>query len=90
MNNFREMIPQWLQNGCSKKFQTYNMNILYVALKHVIWRFRICSYFREIFRFYDFLNTLRNFAKSAFAHIFAKFKYLAKQFILTESPDHVL
>ena len=23
MNNFREMTPQWLQNGCSKKFQTF-------------------------------------------------------------------
>ena len=39
---------------------------------------------------FDLMNTLRNFAKSAFALIFAKFKYLAKQFILTESPDHVL
>ena len=33
------------------------------------------------------MNILRNFAKSVFAHIFAKFKYFAKQFILTESPD---
>ena len=68
------------------------MNILYIAL---IWRFQICSYFRdlgfqicsyfrEIFKFCDFMNTLRNFAKYVFAHIFAK------QFILTESPDHVL
>ena len=55
-----------------------NMNILCKALKHVIWRF--C----------DFMNTLRNFAKSVFAHISAKSKYFAKQFILTESPDHVL
>ena len=66
------------------------MNILYIALKHVIWRFRICNYFREIFRFRDFMNTLRNFAKSNFAHIFAKLKYFAKQFILAESPDDVL
>ena len=36
------------------------------------------------------MNTLRNFSKSVFAHISAKFKYFAKQFILTESPDHVL
>ena len=33
------------------------------------------------------MNTLRNFAKSAFAHIFAKFKYFAKQFILTDIDD---
>ena len=38
----------------------------------------------------DFMNTLRNFAKSVFAQISANFKYFAKQFILTESPDHVL
>ena len=85
MSNFREMTLQWLQNGCLKKFQTLNMNILYIPLKHVIWRFRICNYFREVFKFGDFMNTLRNFAKSVFACIFAKFKYVAKQFILTLS-----
>ena len=67
-----------------------NMNILYIALKHVISRFRICNYFYEISKFRDFMNTLRNFAKSVFVHISAKFKYFAKQFILTKSPDHVL
>ena len=56
-----------------------NMNILYIALKHVIWRFRTCNYFCEISKFRNFMNTLRNFAKS-----------FTKQFILTESPDHVL
>ena len=65
------------------------MNI-YIALKQVIWRFRICNYFCEISKFHDFMNTLRNFAKSVFADISAKFKYFAQQFILTESPDHVL
>ena len=69
-----------------------NMNILYIALKHVTQRFRICNYFRKMFKFRDFMNTLRNFAKSVFARIFGKFKYFAKQFILllTESADHVL
>ena len=51
------------------------MNILYIILKHVVWRFRICTYFREMFKFRDFMNTLRNFAKSVFAHIFEKFEY---------------
>ena len=60
------------------------------GLEHVTWRFRICNYFREIFKGCDFMKTIRNFAKSVFAHIFAKFKYFAKQFVLTESPDHVL
>ena len=76
MSNFREMGLQWLRNGCSKKFQTLKIiHILYISLKHVVWRFRIYNYFREIFKFRDFMNTLRNFAKSAFAHIFAKFEY---------------
>ena len=66
------------------------MNILYIALKHVTWRFRICKYFREMFKFRDLTNTLKNFAKSVFARIFVTFKDLAKQFILTESSDHVL
>ena len=76
MSNFRE------RNGCSKKFQ--NMNILYIILKHVVWRFQIYNYFREIVKFRDFMNTLRNFAKSVFAHIFAKV------IIYLKSPDHVL
>ena len=77
------------------------MNILYIALKHVIWRFRICNYSREIFRFRNFMNILRNFAKSIFVHIFAKsifvhifaksiFVHIFAKFISTESPDHVL
>ena len=51
-----------------------NMNISHIALKNVIWRLRICNYFCKISKFRDFINTLRNFAKSAFAHISAKFK----------------
>ena len=67
-----------------------NMNVLYIILKHVVWRFRIYNYFREIFKFRNFMNTLRNFAKSVFAHIFAKFEYLAKVIMYSKSPDHVL
>ena len=66
------------------------MNILYIALKYLIWRFRICNYFSEIFKFRYFMNTLRNFAKYVIAHISAKFKYFAKQFISMESPLTVL
>ena len=53
-----------------------NMNVLYIILKHVVWRFQIFNYFR------DFMNTLRNFAKSVFAHIFAKFEYFVKVIII--------
>ena len=38
----------------------------------------------------DFMNTLRNFAKSVFAHIFVKFEYFAKVILCSKSPDHVL
>ena len=34
------------------------MDISYTALKHVIWRFRICDYFRKIFKFRDFMDAL--------------------------------
>ena len=85
MSNFREMAPQWLQNGCSKKISDFqNMKILYIILKHVVWRFRIYHYFREISKFRDFMNTLRNFTKSVFAHIFEKV------IIYSKSPDYVL
>ena len=66
------------------------MNKLYIILKHVIWRFREYNLFREIFKFRENINTLRNFAKSVFAHIFAKFKYFSKQIIFLGSPDHML
>ena len=68
------------------------MNILYIALKYMIWRVRICNKFCEISKFRNFMNmyTLRNFAKSVFANIYAKFKYFAKQSLLAESSDHVL
>ena len=86
---FSRNAPQCLQNGCPKKISDFsNMNILYIALKHVIWGLWICNYFREIFRFRDFMNT-KTFHEIC-AHTFPKFKYFAKQFILTESPDHVI
>ena len=46
------------------------MNVLYIILKNA-----------EILKFRDFMNTLRNFTKSVFAHIFAKFEYFAKVII---------
>ena len=89
---------QFLRNGSAmapeqlfEKISNFkNRNVLYIILKHAVWRFRIHNYFREIFKFRDFMNTLRNFAKSVFAHIFAKFEYFAKVIIYSKSPDHVL
>ena len=40
-----------------KIFKLSNMNILYIALKHVIWRFRICII--QISRFYEHFNKFR-------------------------------
>ena len=81
------MAPEWLFEKISN-FK--NINMLYINLKHVVWRFQIYNYFHEIFKFRDFMNTLRNFEKSVFAHIFAKFEYFAKVIICSKSPDHVL
>ena len=66
------------------------MNILYIILKRVIWRFQIYNLFREKFKFRGFTKAFTNFAKYIIAFIFAKFKYFAKQIIYLESPDHVL
>ena len=60
------------------------MNMLYVILKHVVWRFRIYNYFCEIFKFHDFMNTLRNFAKSVFAHIFTFYTCLSSYWVAEE------
>ena len=49
----------------SEKISNFqNMNILYIALKQVIWRFRMCNYVCKISKFRDFMNTLWNFVKS--------------------------
>ena len=66
------------------------MNMLYIILKRVIWRFQIYNLFREKFKFRGFTKAFTNFAKYIIAFIFAKFKYFAKQIIYLESPDHVL
>ena len=72
-------------------------NVKLLKYEHIIYHFKgrgleisKCNYFREIFKFRDFMNTLRNFAKSVCAHIFAKFEYFAKLIIYSKSPDHVL
>ena len=61
--------------------KNFNMNMLYSILKHVVWRFRIYNYFREIFKFREILKV---------CHKIAKFEYFAKVIVYSESPDHVL
>ena len=77
MSNFREMTPPSLQNGCSKKFQT-----LYITLKHNLENSNMQLLSRN-FLISQFYEHFEKFREICFACIFAKFKYLAKQFILT-------
>ena len=60
------------------------MNILYIALKHVIWQFWICNYFRKIFKFRDF----KKFREICFARIFVKSR--EKVYINGTSRSHAL
>ena len=95
VSRFYEQFSRNRRNlGYFRKFEkisnSQNMNILYIILKHVIWRFQIYNLFREIFKFRGFTKAFTNFAKYIIAFIFAKFKYFAKQIIYLESPDHVL
>ena len=66
------------------------MNILHIIVKHVVWRFRMYNYFREIFKF------LKSMSKNRFREIYlsvhkiAKFEYFAKVIIYSKSQDHVL
>ena len=69
---------------------SYDINTLYIILKHVIRRFRIYNLFHEIFKFRNFKKAFINFAKSIIDHICEIFKYFAKQTIYPNSSDHVL
>ena len=66
------------------------MNISYIILKQVIWRFQIYNLFREIFKFRGdksnnvFREILKCFGKTL------KFGFFAKQIIYLESPDYPL
>ena len=66
------------------------MNILYIILKHVVWKFRIYNYFREIFKFRENMSKNRFREISLSVHKIAKFEYFAKVIIYSKSPDHVL
>ena len=53
------------------------------------------SDFEYVITFTKYLNSrfyehLKKFCEICFVRVFAKFKYLVKKFISTESPDHVL
>ena len=71
--------------GHFRKFEkisnSKNMNILYIILKHVIWRFQIYNLFREIFKFReDESNNVFREIRKCFRKT-AKFEFFAKQII---------
>ena len=84
MSNFREMAPQWLQNGCLKNFKI-------LKYEHIIYHFKarglgisniqLLSRTTQISRFNEHF---KKFREICFAHIFAKV------IIYSKSLDHVL
>ena len=95
VSRFYEQFSRNRRNlGHFRKFEkisnSQNMNILYIILKHVIWRFQIYNLFREIFKFReDKSNNVFHEIRKCFRKT-AKFEFFAKQFIYLESPDHPL
>ena len=81
MGNFREMAPERMFEKISN-FKI--MNILYITLKHVVWRLRIYNYFRENMS----KNRFREISSSV--HKIGKFEYFVKVIIYSKSPDHGL
>ena len=81
VSRFYEQFSRNRRNlGHFRKFEkisnSQNMNILYIILKHVIWRFQIYNLFREIFKFREdksnnvFREIRKCFHKTAHEKIF--------------------
>ena len=93
VSRFYEQFSRNRRNlGHFRKFEkisnSQNTNILYIILKHVVWRFQIYNLFREIFKFReDKSNNVFREIRKCF-RITAKFEFFAKQIIYLESPDH--
>ena len=80
--------------GHFRKFEkisnSQNVNILYIILKHVIWRFQIYNLFREIFKFReDKSNNVFREIRKCFRKI-AKPKYFLNIFDDSDSPINSL
>ena len=86
VSRFYEQFSRNRRNlGHFRKFEkisnSQNMNILYIILKHVIWRFQ--------YIIKDKSNNVFREIRKCF-HKTAKFEFFAKQIIYLESPDHPL
>ena len=81
LSRFYEQFSRNRRNlGHFRKFEkisnSQNMNILYIILKHVIWRFQIYNLFREIFNFRkDKSNNVFREIRKCFRKT-AKFEYI--------------
>ena len=95
VSRFYEQFSRTRRNlGHFRKFEKIsnlqNMNILYIILKQVIWRFQIYNLFREILKFReDKSNNVVREIRKCFRKT-AKFEFFAKKIIYLESPDHLL
>ena len=71
------MTPEWV----SEKIQTFKIYITchFKARDLKIWN--MFNYFREIFKFCDFINTLRNFAKFVLLVFSRNLNILLKKYI---------
>ena len=67
-----------------------NMNMLYIILKQVIWRFDQYKLFSEIFKFRENTNKNRFREISWSVHKILKFKHFAKVVTYRKSPDYAL
>ena len=91
VSRFYEQFSRNRRNlGHFRKFEkvsnSQNINILYIILKHVIWRFQIYNLFRKIFKFREdksnsvFREICKCFRKTA------KFEFFAKQIYIWNLP----
>ena len=72
MNDFQQF---------KKISNSYDIDRLYIILKHVIWRLRIYNLFCQTFKFRDFKKAFIDFMKSIVVNVFTIFKYFMKQTI---------
>ena len=81
MSDFREIVKFRPFFEVRKISDLQNSDVLYIILKHVIWRIRIYSLFREIFKYREnmsnnmFCEIHKSFLKTV------KFEYFVKQII---------
>ena len=59
MIDFREIVRFRPFFEVRKNFKLLNLDMLYIIVRHVIWRIRIHSLFLEIFKYHENVNNNR-------------------------------